>query len=119
LTITRSTSSSEIERGLPGRGSSWRPSRPRSAKRPRQRPTVERLQPSRAAISLLASPSAAANTMRQRNASACALFGRLAQRSSTSRPDRSGRHLHAAASPPPIVADRDDCFDGHHSAPAN
>jgi hypothetical protein len=51
LTITRSTASSPIERGLPGRGSSCSPSKPRSAKRPRQRPTVEPLQPSRAAIS--------------------------------------------------------------------
>src|SRR5436305_525370 len=34
LTITRSTSESLICRGLPGLGSSWRPSRPRSAKAP-------------------------------------------------------------------------------------
>ena len=40
LTITRSTSSSVIARGLPGRSSSWRPSRPRSAKRLRHFPTL-------------------------------------------------------------------------------
>ena len=34
FTITRSTSSSLIERGLPGRGSSCKPSRPRRANRP-------------------------------------------------------------------------------------
>jgi hypothetical protein len=43
-------------RGWPGRGSSCRPSRPRFAKRPRQRPTVCVLQPRRVAISLLCSP---------------------------------------------------------------
>jgi len=85
LTITRSTSSSPIERGLPGRGSSWSPSMPRRANRPRQRPTVWVLHPSRAAISLLDTPAAAASTIRQRSASACALFGRRAHRSSTSR----------------------------------
>jgi hypothetical protein len=84
FTITRSTSSSPIERGFPGRGSSCSPSRPRCAKRPRHLPTVEGLQPNPAAISVLDLPSAAANTTRQRNASACALV-RRAHRSSTSR----------------------------------
>jgi hypothetical protein len=37
-----------------------------------------------AAISVLDRPSAAANTIRQRNASACELFGRRAHRSSVS-----------------------------------
>ena len=82
---TRSTSSSEIERGLSGRGSSCRPSRGRSAKRRRHLPTVVGWQPSRAAIPPLASPLAAASTIRQRRARACALFGRLAHRSSVSR----------------------------------
>jgi hypothetical protein len=92
FTITRSTSSSRIERGFPGRGSSCSPSRPRRAKRPRHRPTVEPLQPSSAAISALDRPSAAANTIRQRNANACALDGRRAHRSSVSRsPSRSRR----------------------------
>jgi hypothetical protein len=85
LTITHSISSSPIDRGLPGRGSSCNPSRPQRAKRPRHLPTVDLLQPSRAAISLLCSPSAAASTIRQRSASACELLGRRAQRSSTSR----------------------------------
>jgi hypothetical protein len=40
ITITRSTCSSLIERGLPGRGSSCSPSRPRLANRPRHLPTV-------------------------------------------------------------------------------
>ena len=62
FTITRSRSSSLIVRGLPGRGSSCSPSKPRRANRPRHLPTVEWLQPSSAAISTLERPSAAANT---------------------------------------------------------
>ena len=85
FTITRSTSSSLIERGLPGRGSSCSPSKPRRANRPRHLPTVEPVQPNSAAISVLDRPSAAASTIRQRNANACELFGRRAHRSSTSR----------------------------------
>jgi hypothetical protein len=85
LTMTRSTSSSLIDRGLPGRGSSCSPSRPRRANRPRHLPTVDLVQPRTAAMSLLCCPSAAANTIRQRNANACELFGRRAHRSSTSR----------------------------------
>ena len=71
FTITRSTCSSLIERGLPGRGSSCNPSSLRAANRTRHLPTVEALQPSSSAISTLDWPSAAANTTRQRNASAC------------------------------------------------
>jgi hypothetical protein len=41
FTITRSTCSSLIVRGLPGRGSSCSPSNPRRAKRPRHLPTVD------------------------------------------------------------------------------
>src|SRR4051794_35479975 len=109
FTITRSTSSSLIERGLPGRGSSWRPSRPRVANRPRHRPTVEGLQPSSTAISVLDRPSAAANTTRQRNASACELFGRRAHRSSTSRSSSSSTtSARCAISPPIVVVDKDD-----------
>jgi hypothetical protein len=74
LTIIRSISSSVIERGSPGRGSSCSPSRPRRAKRPLHLPTVVALQPKRAALSLLRSPAAAASTIRQRNANACELF---------------------------------------------
>ena len=43
FTITLSTSSSVTWRGLPGRGSSCRPSMPHSANRPRHLPTVERV----------------------------------------------------------------------------
>jgi hypothetical protein len=89
FTITRSTSASVIERGLPGRGSSCSPSIPRCAKRPRHLPTVEGLQPNAAAISVLDLPSAAASTTRQRNANACELFGRRAHRSSVSRSSSS------------------------------
>ena len=85
FTITRSTSASVMLRGLPGRGSSWRPSSPCSEKRRRHLPTVLRSQPSSVAISLFAFPSAAARTMRQRSARAWALFGRRAQRASVSR----------------------------------
>jgi hypothetical protein len=73
------------ERGLPGRGSSCNPSMPRRANRPRHFPTVEPVQPSSAPTSVLDLPSAAANTIRHRNANACELFGRRAHRSSTSR----------------------------------
>jgi hypothetical protein len=48
-------------------------------------PTVDFVHPNRAGISLLATPSAAANTILDRSASACALFDRRAHRSSTSR----------------------------------
>jgi hypothetical protein len=85
FTITRSTCSSVIVRGFPGRGSSCNPSKPRRANRPRHLLTVLWLQPSSAAISVLARPSAAANTIRHRSASACALDGRRAHRSNTSR----------------------------------
>src|SRR5665809_88554 len=61
LTITRSTSLSWIVRGLPGRGSSCSPSSRCSAKRLRHLPTVVRLHPSRAAMSLFDSPDAAAH----------------------------------------------------------
>ena len=43
LTITRSTSSSLIERGLPGRGSSCSPSSAAATNRPRHFPTVLRM----------------------------------------------------------------------------
>jgi len=50
------------------------------------------LQPSCAAISVLDLPSAAANTTRQRNASACELFGRRAHRGAASRPADAAAH---------------------------
>ena len=48
FTITRSTSSSRIVRGLPGRGSSCKPSKRRRANRPRHLLTVLWLQPNSA-----------------------------------------------------------------------
>src|SRR3954449_4291908 len=109
FTITRSTASSLIERGLPGRGSSCKPSRPRRANRPRHLPTVESLQPNSAAISVLDLPSAAANTIRQRNANACELVGRRAHRSSTSRSSPlTTTPARLAISPPTVVTDKDD-----------
>jgi hypothetical protein len=47
--------------------------------------TVGTLTPNRRANRVLFSPSAHANTMRLRNANACALFGRRAHRSNCSR----------------------------------
>jgi hypothetical protein len=85
LTITRSTSSSVIVRGLPGRGSSCNLSSRCVAKRPRHLLTVVFEQPIRAAMSIVLRPSAAAKTIRHRNADAWELFGRRAHRSNTSR----------------------------------
>src|SRR5438067_6664804 len=119
FTITLSTSPSLIVRGLPGRGSSCKPSRPCRAKRPRHFPTVERLQPNRVAISVLDAPSAAAKTSRQRNASACELFGRRAHRSSTSRSSPLNTiSARAAITPPILVADKDG-FAADRRVPAN
>jgi len=53
FTITRSTSSSLIVRGFPGRGSSCKPSKRQRANRPRHLPTVSALQLNSAAISVL------------------------------------------------------------------
>jgi hypothetical protein len=85
LTITCSTSSSLIVRGAPGRGSSCRPSRRRSRNRVRHFATVPRVIPRRSPISVFEPPSAHANTIRHRNANACAVVGRRAHRSSVSR----------------------------------
>jgi hypothetical protein len=73
LVITASTCSSVIVRGRPGRGSSLSPSSRCSAKRLRHLRTELTARPSSAAISVLFGPSAAASTIRERNASACAL----------------------------------------------
>jgi hypothetical protein len=78
LVITRSTSSSLIVRGRPGRGSSSRPSSRYSTNRFRHFRTVPRLSPSRAATSMFVPPFAASSTIRDRLASACALVGRRA-----------------------------------------
>ena len=85
LTITRSTSSSVTVRGAPGRGSSQSPSKRRSRNRVRHFATVPRVTPSRSPIAVFDPPSAHANTIRHRNANACALFSRRAHRASVSR----------------------------------
>jgi hypothetical protein len=56
FTITSSTSSSVIQCGFLGRGSSCSPSKPRLAKRPRHLPTVDPVQPRQASISVLDDP---------------------------------------------------------------
>ncbi len=76
LVITAATCSSLIVRGRPGRGSSVNPSERCSANRDRHFVTIARLIPNRSAISVFLSPSAAANTIRDRNASACEPVGR-------------------------------------------
>jgi hypothetical protein len=75
-TMTLSTTASSILRGTPGRGSSSSPSRPRSTKRRRHLPTVCTVTRSRAATTLLLKPEAQANTIRARNAKACAVLRR-------------------------------------------
>jgi hypothetical protein len=119
FTITLSTSGSVILRGWPGLGSSWRPSRPRAAKRPRQCPTVCVVQPRLSAIYLLCPPSAAARTMRQRSARAWALFGRRAQRSSTSGSESLIETSTRRGIDPPIVASDGDDFDARWPIPAD
>ena len=119
FTITRSTSSSLIERGLPGRGSSCSPSKPRRAKRPRHRPTVLALQPKSAAISLLDRPSAAANTTRQRNAKRRELFGRRAHRSSVSRSSPLSTTSARSADDRPQSSSIGTTFEKGHRVPAD
>jgi len=82
---TRSTAASLIWRGAPGRGSSSRPSTRLVTKRLRQRPTVWRVTPTSRATASLVCPAAQLNTMRARCATACAVFGRRAQRAKVSR----------------------------------
>jgi hypothetical protein len=79
LVITASTFSSVIRRGRPGRGSSSRPGRRIAANRLRHFVTVTRFTPISSATAPLVRPSAQATTMRDRNASDCAVFGRRAQ----------------------------------------
>ncbi|GCD40249.1 hypothetical protein OEIGOIKO_08106 [Streptomyces chrestomyceticus JCM 4735] len=66
LTITRSTSASVILRGTPGRGSSHKPSSPRSRKRRRQVRTVSGAIRSRRDTSRIERPSAHSSTIRDR-----------------------------------------------------
>ncbi|GLY55225.1 hypothetical protein Lesp01_88800 [Lentzea sp. NBRC 102530] len=77
--ITTSTCSSEVVRGRPGRASSSNPSTRSITNRERHFATVPRCTPNSAAISLFEPPSAHHNTIRARNASACAVFRRRAQ----------------------------------------
>jgi hypothetical protein len=66
LTMTRSTSASVIFHGTPGRGSSDKPSRPRSRKRRRQVRTMSAVTPSRRDTSMIECPSAHSRTIRER-----------------------------------------------------
>src|SRR5215216_3752465 len=84
-TTTSSTCSSVIVRGRPGRGSSVSPSSRRSAKRLRHLVTIGRVTPSRWAISVFLSPSAAASTIRDRCANPWALVRRRAHASNRAR----------------------------------
>jgi hypothetical protein len=82
LVITCSTWASAMVRGRPGRGSSARPSSRSRTNRPRHLVTVCGQISSRSATALLVTPSAQANTILQRNASACVVLDRRDQRSS-------------------------------------
>ncbi len=85
VVITFSTCSSVTVRGRPGRGSSLRPFRRASRNRDRHLPAVVRDIPSSAATALTPAPSAQARTIRDRSASACAVFRRRAHPSRTCR----------------------------------
>jgi len=82
---TRSTCRSLSLRGVPGRGSSSRPSTPKSINRCRHLPAVGCEQPCLRAISLLAKPSPANSTIRDRKANPCAVFARRDQDCNCSR----------------------------------
>jgi len=77
-TMMLSTSASAILRGTPGRGSSSSPSTPRAIKRRRRLPTVCTLTRSRAATALSLRPEVQPNTIRARDAKACAVVPRCA-----------------------------------------
>jgi hypothetical protein len=85
LVITSSTCASVTVRGLPGRGSSTSPSKRSTANRLRHLVTIARTTPTRSAISVFFSPSAANSTIRERCANACALIRRRAHASNCSR----------------------------------
>lgn len=87
------------------------PSGPTRPKRPRQRPTVGGFTPNSPAISVLGRPSAAARTIRDRNARACDVFGRRAQRSMTSRSCSLGTKSTLRPVDRSIVVDNDDVCD--------
>ncbi len=73
---TRSTSSSLILHGAPGRGSPKNPLRPRSMERWRHFPTHCLDTPSFSATSIFSTPDAQSRTMRARVARACAVLRR-------------------------------------------
>ena len=78
-----------------------------------------RLQPNCVAISLLDFPSAAASTIRQRNVSACALDGRRAHRSSTSRSSALTTTSARCPMTSPIVVVDDDGIRRRTQVPAH
>ena len=85
LVITSSTCSSVIVRGAPGRGSSDKPSSREAWNRDRHLRTVSRDTFSSAATAVTDAPSAQANTIRERCASACDVLRRRAHPSRTCR----------------------------------
>jgi hypothetical protein len=85
LAITSSTCASVTVRGAPGRGSSCSPSSRAARNRARHLVTVGRDTPSATATFLFGVPSAHASTIRDRIASACAVFRRRAHPSKTCR----------------------------------
>src|SRR5262245_29782116 len=99
---TSSTSASVIRRGAPGRGSSSSPSSRRVTNRARHLPTICLVTPKRVATVVLDTPVAHASTIRARNASACAVFGR---RPPTARASRAPR----LSPPTPPSAVRPPC----------
>ncbi len=76
LVTTSSTRSSEMTRGRPGRGSSDSPSSRSARNRERHFDTVARDKPNSTATSPIVPPSAHRNTIRARDAKACAVFRR-------------------------------------------
>src|SRR5262245_30158299 len=86
--ITASTCASLIVRGAPGRGSSRSPSRRRLRNRARHLPTVCLVSRSSRATIVLVLPAAHSRISRARCATACAVFGRRAHCSRTSRSAR-------------------------------
>ena len=74
--ITRSTCSSVILRGAPGRGSSVNPSKRSRTNRDRHLRTVSRDTARLAATSVFDRPCAHSNTIRDRNTNACAVVRR-------------------------------------------
>ena len=112
VTMTCSTMSSVIFRGWPGRGSSSRPSRRLAANRVRHLPTVTGLHRNSPAMSRFSAPSAAASTIRHRNANACPVVGRQPTPATPRAHHRSTRSALSVVlvepSLPPIVAENDD-----------